>query len=161
LGARTLIIRQTRAFRLSVRSILANYRVEPLREVQIHGFATLMILGVSQRLFHFFYGLQRPSGRRSVAVHCRAPMNWQGTGHEDVSQLADKASKWQVPGRPSVCPRRRADRIVCHQRCSCNIGLVRPSLRLRGHTTSPDLAPHPTGISPQRPKGRAVLACIH
>ena len=40
----------------------------PLREIQIHGFATLMILGVSQRLFHFLYGLPRPSGRRSLTV---------------------------------------------------------------------------------------------
>jgi hypothetical protein len=33
----------------------------PLREIQIHGFAMLMILGVSQRLFHYFYGLPAPS----------------------------------------------------------------------------------------------------
>ena len=31
----------------------------PLREIQIHGFALLMILGVSQRLFHHFYGFPR------------------------------------------------------------------------------------------------------
>ena len=33
----------------------------PLREMQIHGFALLMILGVSQRMFHNFYGLPAPS----------------------------------------------------------------------------------------------------
>jgi hypothetical protein len=37
----------------------------PLREIQIHGFALLMILGVSQRLFHHFYGLPAPNARRS------------------------------------------------------------------------------------------------
>jgi hypothetical protein len=31
-----------------------------LRDVQIHGFALLMILGVSQRLFHHFYGARAP-----------------------------------------------------------------------------------------------------
>lgn len=37
----------------------------PLREMQIHGFALLMILGVSQRMFHYFYGLPAPSERLS------------------------------------------------------------------------------------------------
>jgi hypothetical protein len=37
----------------------------PLREIQIHGFALLMILGVSQRVFHNFYGLPAPSPRVS------------------------------------------------------------------------------------------------
>jgi hypothetical protein len=37
----------------------------PLREIQIHGFALLMILGVSQRLFHPMYGLPAPNPRRS------------------------------------------------------------------------------------------------
>jgi hypothetical protein len=32
----------------------------PLRDLQIHGFAMLMILGVSQRLFHHVYGLPTP-----------------------------------------------------------------------------------------------------
>jgi hypothetical protein len=42
-----------------------------LRDVQIHGFALLMILGVSQRLFHHFYGLPAPSQRLSrVALVC-------------------------------------------------------------------------------------------
>jgi len=40
----------------------------PLREIQIHGFAGLMILGVSQRIFHYFYGFARPSPRRSLVV---------------------------------------------------------------------------------------------
>lgn len=38
----------------------------PLREIQIHGFAMLMIFGVSQRLFHNFYDLPAPSPRRSL-----------------------------------------------------------------------------------------------
>lgn len=40
----------------------------PLREIQIHGFAMLMILGVSQRVFHYFYGLPEPNRRVSVAA---------------------------------------------------------------------------------------------
>jgi hypothetical protein len=39
-----------------------------LRDVQIHGFALLMILGVSQRLFPNFFGLPAPNRRLSVAV---------------------------------------------------------------------------------------------
>jgi hypothetical protein len=42
-----------------------------LRDVQIHGFALLMILGVSQRVFHHFYGMVAPSQRLSrVALVC-------------------------------------------------------------------------------------------
>ncbi len=37
----------------------------PLRDIQIHGFATLMILGVSQRIFHHFYSLPAPDPRVS------------------------------------------------------------------------------------------------
>jgi len=40
----------------------------PLREIQIHGFAMLMILGVSQRMFHYFYGFPAPSRRKSVVA---------------------------------------------------------------------------------------------
>ncbi|MBX7259635.1 MAG: DUF1858 domain-containing protein [Candidatus Hydrogenedentes bacterium] len=40
----------------------------PLRDLQIHGFAMLMILGVSQRIFHNFYGLPAPNPRRSLVV---------------------------------------------------------------------------------------------
>jgi hypothetical protein len=39
-----------------------------LRDVQIHGFALLMILGVSQRLFPNFYGLRTPSRRVSLSA---------------------------------------------------------------------------------------------
>src|SRR5262249_56756389 len=39
-----------------------------LREMQIHGFALLMILGVSQRIFPHFYGFRAPSRRVSVAA---------------------------------------------------------------------------------------------
>jgi hypothetical protein len=40
----------------------------PLRDVQIHGFALLMILGVSQRAFHHFYGLRTPNSQLSVVL---------------------------------------------------------------------------------------------
>ncbi len=39
-----------------------------LRDVQIHGFALLMILGVSQRVFPHFYGLPAPNRKVSVAA---------------------------------------------------------------------------------------------
>jgi hypothetical protein len=39
-----------------------------LRETQIHGFALLMILGVSQRVLHAFYGLPAPGRRLSLGV---------------------------------------------------------------------------------------------
>jgi hypothetical protein len=39
-----------------------------LRETQIHGFALLMILGVSQRILHHFYGFPAPSQRLSLAA---------------------------------------------------------------------------------------------
>ena len=38
----------------------------PLREIQIHGFALMMILGASQRIFHYFYGLPAPNPRKSI-----------------------------------------------------------------------------------------------
>lgn len=37
----------------------------PLREIQIYGFAAMMILGVSQRMFHPFYGLPEPDKAKS------------------------------------------------------------------------------------------------
>jgi hypothetical protein len=51
----------------SLLQLVATYQA-PLRDLQIHGFALLMILGVSQRLFHHFYGLPAPHARRSVAA---------------------------------------------------------------------------------------------
>jgi hypothetical protein len=39
-----------------------------LREMQIHGLALLMILGVSQRLFSHFYGFPAPDRRRSLVA---------------------------------------------------------------------------------------------
>lgn len=39
-----------------------------LRDVQIHGFALLMILGVSQRIFHHHYGLPLPSRRLNLTA---------------------------------------------------------------------------------------------
>ena len=40
----------------------------PLRDLQIHGFALLMILGVSQRVFHHFYALRAANPRLSLAL---------------------------------------------------------------------------------------------
>lgn len=40
----------------------------PLREIQTHGFAMLMILGVSQRLFHYFYGFPKPRAWVGLAM---------------------------------------------------------------------------------------------
>lgn len=40
----------------------------PLRDMQIHGFALLIILGVSQRLFHHFYGLPIANSRLSLCI---------------------------------------------------------------------------------------------
>src|SRR5690606_13114590 len=40
----------------------------PLREVQIHGFAMLMILGVSQRILPRSYGFKEVPGRRSLLL---------------------------------------------------------------------------------------------
>jgi hypothetical protein len=40
----------------------------PLRDVQIHGFILLMVLGVSHRVFHPFYGLPAPNPRVSAWV---------------------------------------------------------------------------------------------
>jgi hypothetical protein len=40
----------------------------PLRDIQIHGFALLMVLGVSQRVFHHFYSLPTPNARLSSVL---------------------------------------------------------------------------------------------
>lgn len=45
---------------------LASVWQAPLRDMQIHGFAMLMIFGVSQRIFHHFYGLPKPNERLSL-----------------------------------------------------------------------------------------------
>jgi hypothetical protein len=66
-----------------------------LREVQIHGFALLMILGVSQRVFHHFYGLPAPSPRLSLAA--LAALNVAIIGESVglvLMQLADRT--WAV-----------------------------------------------------------------
>jgi hypothetical protein len=48
-------------------ALVANWQ-GALREIQIHGFALLMILGVSQRILHHFYGFPAPSRRVSLAA---------------------------------------------------------------------------------------------
>lgn len=45
-------------------SLVATWQ-PALRDIQIHGFALLMILGVSQRIFHHFYNLPKPSAKLS------------------------------------------------------------------------------------------------
>ncbi len=40
----------------------------PLRDVQIHGFGLMMVLGVSQRIFHHFYNLPEPNRRVSLTL---------------------------------------------------------------------------------------------
>jgi ABC-type amino acid transport system permease subunit len=47
-------------------SLVATWQA-PLRDIQIHGFALLMILGVSQRVFPHFYGFPAASARRAAA----------------------------------------------------------------------------------------------
>lgn len=53
--------------RTELLSLVATWQ-GPLREIQIHGFALMMILGVSQRVFHNFYGFPQPSAKRSLVV---------------------------------------------------------------------------------------------
>jgi hypothetical protein len=48
-------------------SLVATWQA-PLRDIQIHGFALLMILGVSQRLFPHLYGFPNVRPRRSLVV---------------------------------------------------------------------------------------------
>jgi hypothetical protein len=51
----------------SLLSLVSTWQA-PLRDLQIHGFALLMVLGVSQRIFHHFYDLPQPSERLSRAM---------------------------------------------------------------------------------------------
>lgn len=55
------------ADRAELLSLVATWQ-PALRDVQVHGFALLMILGVSQRIFHPFYNLPAPSPRRARRV---------------------------------------------------------------------------------------------
>lgn len=57
----------TAADRAALLTLVSTWQA-PLRDIQIHGFALLMILGVSQRLFHHFYGFPEPRARRSLVV---------------------------------------------------------------------------------------------
>jgi hypothetical protein len=51
----------------AVLGLVATWQA-PLRDMQIHGFALLMILGVSQRMFHNFYNLSTPNRRASISA---------------------------------------------------------------------------------------------
>ncbi|MCA9439749.1 MAG: NnrS family protein, partial [Candidatus Omnitrophica bacterium] len=48
-------------------SLIATYQA-PLREIQIYGFAMLMIFGVGQRIFPRFYGLPDPNPQKSLII---------------------------------------------------------------------------------------------
>src|SRR5262249_41554967 len=98
----------------------------PLREVQIHGFALLMILGVSQRLLHHFYGLPAPGRRLSlIALVClnlavvgeaaglalmrEAGRAWAGLWYASAlllpAALAALVANWRVFGRAAEAER--------------------------------------------------------
>lgn len=48
-------------------TLIATWQA-PLRDAQIHGFGLMMVLGVSQRIFHHFYRLPEPGRRRSLVL---------------------------------------------------------------------------------------------
>ncbi len=53
--------------RAELLNLIATWQA-PLRDIQIHGFALLIILGVSQRLFHHIYGFAPPNPRVSLVA---------------------------------------------------------------------------------------------
>ena len=55
------------ADRSALLTLVATWQA-PLREIQIHGFAMLMILGVSQRIFPRHYGFRATGRRKSLIV---------------------------------------------------------------------------------------------
>jgi hypothetical protein len=57
----------TAADRPQLLALVATWQ-GPLREIQIHGFALLMILGVSQRIFPYFFGLPAPRPRVALVA---------------------------------------------------------------------------------------------
>src|SRR5262249_51264261 len=57
----------TAASRQELVALVATWQ-GAIRDAQIHGFAMLMILGVSQRILHHFYGFPAPSRRLSLAA---------------------------------------------------------------------------------------------
>jgi hypothetical protein len=98
----------------------------PLRDIQIHGFALLMIFGVSQRAFHHFFGLPAPSPRVSrrllVALNAAvvgevlglvlmrtAGRAWAVLWYASVLLLAAAAGRlawdWHIFGRPAEADR--------------------------------------------------------
>jgi hypothetical protein len=61
--AATLVV----ASRAELLALVATWQ-GAIRDAQIHGFALLMILGVSQRILHHFYGFPAPSRHLSLAA---------------------------------------------------------------------------------------------
>jgi hypothetical protein len=91
-----------------------------LRDIQIHGFALLMILGVSQRIFHHFYDLPIPGKKLAIAalvvingavlgevlglvLMCSAGPIWRGVWYLSVLALAAAVvalvRDWRIFGR--------------------------------------------------------------
>lgn len=72
-------------------SLVATWQA-PLRDIQIHGFALLMILGVSQRVLHHFYGLPAPS--RQVSLFALAVLNLAIVGEVVGLVLMRESRAW-------------------------------------------------------------------
>ena len=72
-----------------------------LRDIQIHGFALLMILGVSQRIFPHFYGFPAPSMRISKAalLGVNAAVIGEGTG---LTLMGPRGQAWAALWYASV-----------------------------------------------------------
>jgi hypothetical protein len=62
-----------------------------LREVQIHGFALLIILGVSQRILHHFYGLPAPN--RALAIAALVVLNLAVAGEATALVLMRESGR--------------------------------------------------------------------
>ncbi|MFO0799692.1 MAG: NnrS family protein [Gemmataceae bacterium] len=62
-----------------------------LREVQIHGFALLIILGVSQRILHHFYGLPAPN--RALAIAALVVLNMAVAGEATALVLMRESGR--------------------------------------------------------------------
>lgn len=72
-----------------------------LRDVQIHGFAMLMVLGVSHYLFHTLYGFPSPSRRRSLV--CAIALNLAIAGEATGLHLMHAAGhRWAALWMVSV-----------------------------------------------------------
>jgi hypothetical protein len=62
-----LVATLTATSRESLLDLVATWQA-PLRDIQIHGFASLIVLGVSQRMLHHLYGFRAPGPRMALAA---------------------------------------------------------------------------------------------